>query len=156
MNDLGCKVQQQQPLSFPAPAFQSPPQSASSCCQSPNEVPSSNRSRGSPGGSLAGGAGAALGPSTSSPTSSAFGLYEDYIAAGFVIAPDVNSLLSNIYTYTPSLSLDIQTVMNNGFVNGCQKGFRALRYCSLAASRIRSLLSYASFIFNTLFRSFLF
>ena len=36
-------------------------------------------------------------------------------------------------------------VFGTRFVEACEKGFRALRYCSLAARHLQSLLSYASF-----------
>lgn len=84
------------------------------------------------------------------------GLFEESVAEGRTIAPGVYTKLRSLYEYNPppAQGTGTGTARNACFLDGCQNGFRALRYCSLAAIRLRTLLSYASSAIVTFFVSF--
>ena len=71
------------------------------------------------------------------------GRYEKSVAEGRAITPDVCNTHRSYYTYEYKSQL-VQDAgeVNSLFSDGCQNGFHALRYCSLAAQRIQALLSY--------------
>ena len=84
-------------------------------------------------------------PSLSQSSSVVFGLglLEPLLAEGRTIAPDVYTTLRCLYEYKPPAAQGTETgtARNASFLDGCQNGFRALRYCSLASTRLHALLS---------------
>lgn len=100
-------------------------------------------------------------PSTAAPS----GLYEERIAELGARADEVRQQLLALYTYDPNayqyemsvneisgapadadfLAGCSPRVVDNRFIEACEKGFRALRFCSIASRRLQALLTYATF-----------
>ena len=84
-------------------------------------------------------------PSLSQSSSVVFGLglLESLLAEGRTIAPEVYTTLRSLYEYKPppAQGIGTGTARNASFLDGCQNCFRALRFCSLASTRLHALLS---------------
>ena len=132
------QIEQQQPPTYISK--QSPPIPPRGP-QSPSN--GSNKCHGSPGagGGCRTSGGTLQVERTASSVVLGFGLIEESIAEGRAITADLCNFLRSYYTYKSQLVQDAGEV-NSLFSDGCQNGFRALRYCSLAAPRIQALLSY--------------